>query len=311
MDNLQTYVDKIEVNQPIIMPSKFVEVPEVRNADGSIRIRRDGTLMERRGFPIQEIELDGKKETFKVLNLHTLDPETDMFQYGFGHIKLKDLRLLVHRPGDTSRTMFDVFKTLGDNPMNTSLQSISLVSPNNAGAYSNRKYACVVEGNSNDVAVAFHENAGTGTKKVLKHMTDELFGGSHHFVENDRRRTLFKTQFIEYMKTQKGIEIDDKVYTAIIKYARSKQYIETQIKNIKIGDTVYNGKDLTEALLFARDQLINIQGSTPHDEVTQMNCNVVAGGVTAQSIEEFINTPQGKDFLRACRDHCDGKIILW
>ena len=311
MDNLQTYVDKIEVNQPIIMPSKFVEVPEVRNADGSIRIRRDGTLMERRGFPIQEIELDGKKETFKVLNLHTLDPETDMFQYGFGHIKLKDLRLLVHRPGDTSRTMFDVFKTLGDNPMNTSLQSISLVSPNNAGAYSNRKYACVVEGNSNDVAVAFHENAGTGTKKVLKDMTDELFGGSHHFVENDPRRTLFKTQFIEYMKTQKGIEIDDKVYTAIIKYARSKQYIETQIKNIKIGDTVYNGKALTEALLFARDQLINIQGSTPHDEVTQMNCNVVAGGVTAQSIEEFINTPQGKDFLRACRDHCDGKIILW
>ena len=80
---------------------------------------------------------------------------------------------------------------------------------------------------------------------------------------------------------------------------------------VKIGDTVYNGKDLTEALLFARDQLINIQGSTPHDEVTQMNCNVVAGGVTAQSIEEFINTPQGKDFLRACRDHCDGKIILW
>ena len=171
----------------------------------------------------------------------------------------------------------------------------------------------IVIGNmlSNDVAVAFHQNANTGTKKVLKDMTDELFGGSHHFVENDPRRTLFKTQFIEYMKTQKGIEIDDKVYTAIIKYARSKQYIETQIKNIKIGDTVYNGKDLTEALLFARDQLINKQGDTPHDEVTQMNCNVVAGGVTAQTLEEFIGTPQGQDFLRACRDHCDGKIILW
>ena len=312
MDYVQTYVNEIEVNQPIIMPSKFVEVPEVRNPDGTIKIRKDGTLMERRGFPIQEVELDGKKETFKVLNLHTLDPETDMFKYGFAHIKLKDLRLLVHRPGDESRTPFDVFKTLGENPMNTSLQSISLVSPNNAGAYCDRQYACVVEGNSNDIGVAYYENANTGTKKVLKDMTDELLGGTHHhFVEYDPRRIFFKTQFIEYMKTQKGIEIDDKVYTAIIKYARSKQYIETQIKNIKIGDTVYNGKDLTEALLFARDQLINIQGDTPHDEVTQMNCNVVAGGVTAQNLEEFIGTPRGQDFLRACRDHCDGRIILW
>ena len=59
MDHIQSKVDIIEKNQPMIMPSKFVEVPE--------RVTSDGRVIARRGFPIVQKMLDGKMETFKVI----------------------------------------------------------------------------------------------------------------------------------------------------------------------------------------------------------------------------------------------------
>ena len=51
MDQIQSKVDIIEKNQPMIMPSKFVEVPE--------RVTSDGRVIARRGFPIVQKMLYG------------------------------------------------------------------------------------------------------------------------------------------------------------------------------------------------------------------------------------------------------------
>jgi hypothetical protein len=127
--------------------------------------------------------------------------------------------------------------------------------------------------------------------------------------------------FVEYMKNEKGIEIDDKTYIGIIRYVRSKKYHESQIKDIKIGSTLIKGQDLIDGLFYARDMIIDKvvqKRNGSHDEITQINCKVVAGGagvdVNTETILSYENSYKrflGEDFLRSCRDNCDGKIILW
>ena len=298
MDHIQSKVDIIEKNQPMIMPSKFVEVPE--------RVTSDGRVIARRGFPIVQKMLDGKMETFKVLNLHDLDPETDMYQYGFGHIKLKDLRLLVHRAGDGNRTNFNTFKLLGANPQNTSLQSLTLIKATDPGTYVGMNWSFIMEGNMSNLGVADYKNAGTGRLKTLEFLVDEFFGnGKKDFKPDDPRRTFFRNNFVDYFKN-KGIEVDDKTYAIILKYVRNKQYVETQIKDLKIGDKIFKKEDLIEGLIFARDMIIEKNGYTEHNEETMMDCVPVAGGIAAESFDHVED-----DFLRICRDNCDGKMIIW
>jgi len=296
MDHIQSKVDIIEKNQPMIMPSKFVEVPE--------RVAPDGRVIARRGFPI--VQKMGKMETFKVLNLHDLDPETDMFEYGFNHIKLKDLRLLVHRAGDYNRNFYDSFKILGANPKNTSLQSISLIKAINPGSYRGMTWSLVLEGNMNNIGVAYKKNAATGRLKTLEFLVDEFFGnGKKDFKSDDPRRTFFRDHFVDYFKN-KGIEVDDKTYATILKYVRNKQYVETQIKDLKIGNKIFKKEDLIEGLLYARDSIIEEKLIDEHNELTQIDCVPVAGGISAESFDQVED-----DFLRICRDNCDGKLIIW
>lgn len=317
MDDIQQKVNSLENTAPIITPSKFVETPQ--------RINSNGKIIPRRGFPNVEIELDGKKETFYVLNLHDISDDTDMYQYGFNHIKKKDLRLLVHRPGDGNMSKLTSFKILGDNPIAQSLQSLSLISPDNTAAYCGQKFACVIESNNNNIGVAYPSNAGTGSRKTQINLLEEIFGSDKArensnqngrlggFNENDKRRLFFKEHFIEYM-LQKGIFIDDKTYRGIIRYVRNKQYIETQLKDLKIGSTILKKDVLSEALKYSSDKLIEITEQKTHgshDEITEIDCHVVAGGATAPNIDNLMSDEYGKEFLRTCRDHCNRRIILW
>ena len=167
MDKIQKMVSKIEETGAIVTPSKFVEVPE--------HIGSDGKPVPRRGFPIVEIELDGKKETFKILNLNELSPDTDMYKYGFNHIKLKDLKFLVHGFGDRQWGKFTTTKILGENPVRQSVQSLTLLSPGHTSTYNNRNFACVIEGNNANIGVAYFKNAGTAFRGQFQTIASPAF----------------------------------------------------------------------------------------------------------------------------------------
>ncbi len=325
MDEIEQKVCFIESTAPMITPSRFVEVPEIVDASGKV-------ISERRGFDIVEVKLDGKMVKFKVLNLHKIKDNEDMYKYGFNHIKKEDLRFLVHRPGDDSRGKFDTFDVLGSNPMNTSLQSFSLISPNHTEAYDNRSYSAIIEGNISNIGVAYPSNIGTGYNKKLVNLLEEFFGSdkagevqnknqkfqnarTHGFSTYDKHRVFFKKEFINYMKEHKGIEIDDRTYIAIVRYLRQKQkYPETKIKDIKIGNTIIKKEDLIDALFYAQDQILGGNKKKAHgeqDEITFIDYHVIAGGADAKSIEELLENEAGRDFLRTCRDRCDGNVILW
>ena len=297
MDNIQQKVNQIEETSAVVTPSKFVEVPE--------HIGSDGKVVPRRGFPIVEIELDGKVEQFRILNLNDLDPETDMYQFGFNHIKLKDLKLLVHRFGDREWGKFATTKLLGDNPIRTSVQSLSLISPKHAAAYSGRNFSCIMEGNNANIGVAYYKNAGTGQWKNLSNLIEELF--DPHY---EKKRNFFKNEFLKFME-ERGIKISDKEYGTIMRYARNKQYIETQLRDLNLGNKIIKREDLVDALLFAEQRLIEKQKdeySEHHNEETLIDCHVIAGGASLKTVDEL---KEKTEFLRTCRDNCDGTIILW
>ena len=298
MDKIQAKVTQIEETSAVVTPSKFVEVPE--------HIGSDGKVVPRRGFPIVKIELDGKVEEFRVLNLHNLDPETDMYQYGFNHIKLKDLKFLVHRFGDGEWGKFTTTKILGDNPTRYSVQSLSLISPSHISSYGGRKFSCIIEGNNANIGVAYYKNAGTGTWKGLSDLVQELL--DPYF---EKKRNFFKTTFVNYMKVEKGITINDKMYGVIMRYARNKQYIETQLQDLNLGNVTIKREDLIDGLLFAENHIIEKQKDAnyeKHNEETEIDCHVIAGGGSLKTIDELKENPE---FLRLCRDNCNGNIILW
>ena len=297
MDNIQAKVTQIEESSAVVTPSKWVEVPE--------HIGSDGKVVPRRGFPLVDIELDGKIEQFRILNLNDLDPETDMYQYGFSHIKLKDLKLLVHRFGDGEWGKFTTTKILGDNPSRFSVQSLSLINPAHTSAYSGRNFSCIMEGNNANIGVAYYKNAGTGTRKNLRNLEEELFGS--HF---EKKRNFFKKEFLQFME-KRGIKLNDHQYGIIMRYARNKRYIETQIQDLNLGNVTIKRQDLVEGLLAAQEVLIEKQKNDnyeAHNEETLIDCNVIAGGASLKNIEELKKNPE---FLRLCRDNCNGTIILW
>ena len=297
MDNIQAKVTQIEESSAVVTPSKWVEVAE--------HIGSDGKVVPRRGFPLVNIELDGKIEQFRILNLNDLDPETDMYQYGFSHIKLKDLKLLVHRFGDGEWGKFTTTKILGDNPSRFSVQSLSLINPAHTSAYSGRNFSCIMEGNNANLGVAYYKNAGTGTRKNLSNLEEELFGS--HF---EKSRNFFKKEFLKIME-QRGIKLNDHQYGIIMRYARNKQYIESQLQDLNLGSVTIKRQDLVDGLLAAQEVLIEKQkhdNYEAHNEETLIDCNVIAGGASLKNIEELQKNPE---FLRLCRDNCNGTIILW
>jgi hypothetical protein len=228
-----------------------------------------------------------------------------MYQYGFNHIKLKDLKLLVHRFGDGEWGKFTTTKILGDNPSRFSVQSLSLINPAHTSAYSGRNFSCIMEGNNANIGVAYYKNAGTGTRKNLSNLEEELFGS--HF---EKKRNFFKKEFLQFME-KRGIKLNDHQYGIIMRYARNKRYIETQLQDLNLGSITIKRQDLVDGLLAAQKVLIEKQKHDhyeEHNEETLIDCNVIAGGASLKNIEELKENPE---FLRLCRDNCNGTIILW
>ena len=89
MAEIQPAVDELASKQVVITASRFVEVPQ--------RVTSTGRVLPARGFPVETVKIKDTDTGLKTLNLTKLNEDTDMFNYGFNHIPLKDLRLTVHR----------------------------------------------------------------------------------------------------------------------------------------------------------------------------------------------------------------------
>ena len=272
---IQPYVDKLAQSQVVITSSKFVQVPE--------RVTSSGRVLPAREFPKEKVNINGVETEIPVLNLSQMDENTNLYQYGFDNITLKDLRLNVHMVAN-DRIYLDIFKTLAQNPMNNSAQSISLISMDNKSTYCNLKYGLVLDVSNENVSYAYYANTSSGYKKGFDDFVHEMFA-------NNAYRAFVKDNFKSRM-TEKGYELSDKEYAAISKYMSKKQYPEKQIKSLKIGDKIFRKEDLIDAFVYSRDQLIEqnkIKTHGSHNEIVALNSRIV--GVIAK--ENSINDCPG------------------
>ena len=272
---IQPYVDKLAQSQVVITSSKFVQVPE--------RVTPSGRVLPAREFPKEKVNINGVETEIPVLNLSQMDENTNLYQYGFDNITLKDLRLNVHMVAN-DRIYLDIFKTLAQNPMNNSAQSISLISMDNKSTYCNLKYGLVLDVSNENVSYAYYANTNSGYKKGFDDFVHEMFA-------NNAYRAFVKDNFKSRM-TEKGYDLSDKEYAAISKYMSKKQYPEKQIKSLKIGDKIFRKEDLIDAFVYSRDQLIEqnkIKTHGSHNEIVALNSRIV--GVIAK--ENSINDCPG------------------
>lgn len=271
MSEIAPYVQRLQEKQVVVTPSKFREVPE--------RVTADGRVLERRGFPKETTTLNGVDTEFDVLNLSKMPMETNMFKYGFNNIQLNDLRLMVHMVEE--KIDLDIFKTLSHNPMNNSAQSLSMISMADKATYGGRRFGVAVDVENANVAYAYFSNANSGTQKGFSNFVHEMF-------EDSKYRSFVKDKFNEYMQT-KGIELSEPEYAAIAKDIMTKQYPETQIKDIKVGDKVFSKDDVLGAFTFSRDQLIDVKkmkAHGSHDEIVGLNSHVKAVVAKVNSLKD-------------------------
>lgn len=271
MAEIQPYVETLSEKQVVITPSKFVKVPE--------RVTSSGKVLQAREFPKETVLLNGVETEFEVLNLSNMDMNTNMFQYGFNNIALKDLRLLVHMV--LEKINLEVFKTLAQNPMNNSAQSLSMISMDDKSTYCDLTFGFIVDVDNANIAHAYFSNTSSGTKKGFKNFVSEMF-------ENSEHRSFVKNKFLEYFK-QRNCEISDKEYAAITRYIRKKQYPETQIKGLKIGDRVFSKEDLIGAFTYSRDKLISekkMKAHGMHNEIVGLNAQIKGLIAKVSSLKE-------------------------
>ncbi len=271
MSEIAPYVQQLQEKQVVVTPSKFREIPE--------RVASDGRVLERRGFPKETTTLNGVDTEFAVLNLSKMPLETNMFKYGFNNIQLNDLRLMVHMIEE--KIDLDIFNTLARNPMNNSAQSLSMISMADKATYGGRRFGVAVDVENANVAYAYFSNANSGTQKGFSNFVHEMF-------EDSKYRSFVKDKFNEYMQT-KGIELSEPEYAAIAKDIMNKQYPETQIKDVKVGDKVFSKDDVLGAFTFSRDQLIDVKkmkAHGSHDEIVGLNSHVKAVVAKVNSLKE-------------------------
>ena len=247
MKAIQVKVDELQSKKVAITASRFREVPE--------RVTSDGRVLEARQIPRVTKVFNGEDTEFKVLNMTELSPDTDMYQYGFNHITLEDLKFLVHMPGDYGIRNFNIFKTLGQNPMNNSVQSISMISMADKATYCSRQFGLILDVDNSNVGHAYYANTASGTSKGLVSFKEELF-------ENSRYRSFVKDQFKEWVLTNKGVELSDEKYGQIMKYITGLKYPETQIKDGVIDG--FSKEELLGAFTFSRNQLNEMKKEKTH-----------------------------------------------
>lgn len=271
MEEIEKYVQQLAEKQVVITASKFKKIPQ--------RTTKDGRILPERSFPKEKHLLNGKEEEFEVLNLTKLDNQTNLFKYGFDNVILEKLRLAVHMV--QSKMNLEIFKTLADNPINNSAQSISMISMADKSTYNNLQFGLLVDIDNANVSYAYSSNAGSGYQKGFNNFVSEMF-------EDNKYRTFIKDKFIENF-ADKNIKITNEEYAQITKEIMSKKYPETQIRDLQINDKVFKKEDIIDAFTYSRDELINekkmkIHGS--HNEIVALNSKVKGLVAKTSSLEE-------------------------
>lgn len=201
-----------------------------------------------------------KGREYKVIDFHKISKDEDLAKYGFTPKRHKDdVNFLVHMVSDENcKNDLANVKRLAS-AINEGCLSVSLINPNHARTYDNRKYGVILSTSNNNVINIDYENQGSGCKKGL---SDAL-----RLIYNEG---LARNNFKENILNILGIKnVSDEEYAKFYKECLAEKNSIAHFKPDKeyeIGTNKIKGRDLINAINEFQNSLIDKTGKK-HNEI--------------------------------------------
>lgn len=258
-------------------------------------------------FPTQKVTLNGKKETFKVLDFNKLVEGEELEKYGFAPGVTRDnARFIVHMTDPEFSNLETVYR-LTETPVFQSTWSSSMVQMSNNNTYWGKDFGVIFDIPQSNYSEAFWGNTHSGGEKGLDAFQNYLFGSRKIKKEdvNGKKETwdvrhFVKDNFIKQM-IEFGYNLSETEYAALSQYLFGKKYLSQIRKDVQIGEKVIDAKDLVKALEKSRDELFY---GYEHSEIIPINPKIK--GIFAK-VDKIEDCPE--DVLKFAKEH-DLPIIL-
>lgn len=203
---------------------------------------------------------EGKE--YKVINLHKIQDDESLANYGFRNVSKKDAKFLVHMlPDGNTEKDIEILRQLTSS-VNGGVLSESLITPKYKKTYCNRKFGVLLSQINPNVINMADKNQGSGNAKDITNAIHLVFSD---FSNN---RNNFKQSLLENL----GIDpkkVSDKEYanfykknialkSSISNFVDSKEYT--------IGKFKATGKQIKDAIAKYQDSLIDKEEKN-HNEI--------------------------------------------
>lgn len=201
---------------------------------------------------------------YKVINLHEIDDETNMGDYGFSkNKKKKDLSFLVHMVDS-----HDIYKSLNtvkllSSPLNGGVMSESVITPKYKRTYCDRKYGVLLSHINTNIVNANSSNQGSGNEKDMSNIISLIYNNYDNSARTNFRKNLIKNLGIDNQK------VSDGDYAQFYKENLASISSLTQInpnKIYKLGKYEFNGEKLREAIFKFQEDLVD-KSEKQHNEI--------------------------------------------
>ena len=217
-----------------------------------------------------------KGKEYRVINFTLLDKNADLSQFGFERGTTADnLRMFVHTVSGYELNKLESAYHLSD-PHNQGLLCASYVSVENHPTYCNNKFGVSLVSENVNIANADTVNQGSGCGKSFSEFSQIL--------TNNRRRNFISDSIKETLSLSNS-EYSE-LYSTIQKY-KSANWLG-QVKTIKVGDRVFSGKEIKDAIIKAGDLMMSNGGSVSrHNEANLYNPKTNAVIAKVNSMDEM------------------------
>lgn len=240
-------------------------------------------------FPEEKIKIDGKKTSFKVLNLHKISDDDDLRKYGFGCSKKDDLRFLVHMT-HCDKESLNAMRKITNNPLMHKMWSTSLIKPSHNNTYMARQYGGIFDVDSSKIVTAYPSNISSGTRKNENDYKILINSNIEYNIEN---RSYLKTFLLKNLQKE-GFKLSEKDYINLSRHILSFDDLDS-IKDFKIKDKTINAKIIINSIKKAQEKLFIKE---TQNEIVGIDLKLKALVAKVEKIEDC-----DPEFLRFARDN--------
>lgn len=221
-----------------------------------------------------------KGKNYKVINFHSILADESLEKYGF--IKKsckKDVNFLVHMVNDKkSRESLETVKRLASS-VNKGCLSVSLIKPEHARTYQDRKYGVMLSTINDNVINVYQENQSSGNGKGMADILELLY--NTQITRNNFRENILKNLGIKNVTDEEYEEF----YREVLAQKTTLEQIPAK-KEYTLGNKTFSGAMLTDAIKQFQNFLID-ENNKIHNEIVCYTPKIQAVIAKAKSLSKI------------------------